>query len=71
MDLRSTSRSIHLLRYGAGQPDRLLCQFQDITERKRFEAQLQYMADHDPLTCLPNRRAFASELEHHVAEVKR
>ena len=65
--------SIHgtVVRYGDGQPDRLLCQFQDITERKRFESQLQFMAGHDPLTGLLNRRKFEAELDRHVAHVKR
>jgi len=36
---------------------------QDITDRKRMETQLQYQADHDPLTGLYNRRHFAEELE--------
>ncbi len=35
---------------------------QDITDRKRMENQLQYQADHDPLTGLYNRRRFAEEL---------
>ncbi|MDX6625749.1 MAG: hypothetical protein QOE56_738 [Solirubrobacterales bacterium] len=36
---------------------------QDITEQRRMEAQLQYQADHDPLTGLHNRRRFSEELE--------
>ncbi len=59
------------LRYGSAAPTRLLCQFQDITERKRFESELQYMADHDPRTGLLNRRRFETELHRHVAHVKR
>ena len=35
----------------------------DITDRKRMEAQLEYQADHDPLTGLYNRRHFSEELE--------
>ncbi len=41
--------------------------FNDVTERKRFEAQLQYLADHDPVTGLYNRRRFEQELARHLA----
>ncbi len=43
----------------------------DIADRKRFEAQLKHLADHDPLTGLPNRRRFEDELDKRVAEVRR
>jgi diguanylate cyclase (GGDEF)-like protein/PAS domain S-box-containing protein len=36
---------------------------QDISDRKRMEAQLEYQAVHDPLTGLFNRRQFSDELE--------
>ena len=49
-----------------GHPRALLSQIQDITERKRNEEQLEYLADHDALTGLRNRRAFARELEAHA-----
>ena len=39
----------------------------EITERKRFESQLQWLADHDPLTELLNRRRFVEELSQAVA----
>ncbi|HXH72851.1 MAG TPA: sensor domain-containing diguanylate cyclase [Mariprofundaceae bacterium] len=35
---------------------------QDITERKMMEEQVQFLADHDPLTRLPNRNLFADRL---------
>jgi diguanylate cyclase (GGDEF)-like protein/PAS domain S-box-containing protein len=54
----------------AGAP-RLLVQVLDITERKRVEAQLKHLAEHDPLTGLLNRRRFAAELARHVAQAQR
>jgi len=36
---------------------------EDITDRKRYEGELEYLADHDPLTGLFNRRRFAEELD--------
>ena len=41
--------------------------FNDVTERKRFEAHLQYLADHDPVTGLLNRRRFEQELDRHLS----
>jgi len=41
----------------------VLLQLQDIDERKHLERQLEYLADHDPVTGLYNRRGFQRQLQ--------
>lgn len=43
----------------------------DITERKRAEERLTYIATHDSLTGLPNRSLFYDRLQHAVQNAKR
>ncbi len=45
--------------------------FRDVSERKRFEAQLVHVANHDPLTGLFNRRRFDEELDRQLSEAQR
>lgn len=54
-----------------GTPAYLVVQVQDISERKHFEGQLQYLADHDALTGLFNRRRFEEELERELTSAQR
>lgn len=42
----------------------------DMTERKRAEAHITYLAHHDPLTGLANRTVFTRELERAVVSLK-
>ncbi len=55
-----------LLRGVGGSPDEVLLNAVDVSERRRYEAQLAHLADHDPLTGLANRRRFDAELEAHL-----
>jgi diguanylate cyclase (GGDEF)-like protein/PAS domain S-box-containing protein len=50
---------------------RFLVQVQDVTHRRRYEENLQYLATHDPLTGLHNRSSFAAQLETHADLVRR
>jgi diguanylate cyclase (GGDEF)-like protein len=43
----------------------------DITERRRMEAEIQFLATHDPLTGLPNRLMFSQILNHAIQTAKR
>jgi diguanylate cyclase (GGDEF)-like protein/PAS domain S-box-containing protein len=52
-----------VIRNDDGQPRYLLNVVQDVTERKRAEAQIEHLAHHDPLTDLPNRAAFNACIE--------
>lgn len=44
---------------------------EDITRRRQFESQLVFLANHDPLTNLINRRCFHEKLEDHLEYAKR
>ena len=55
----------------AGEPARRIVQFVDLSERRRFEGQLRFLADHDPLTGLFNRHRFEEELDREVVAATR
>ena len=63
--------NLTFLRDELGRPLSWVGQFQDISERRRQEAYLRHMADHDPLTGALNRRAFQRALEQHLARAQR
>ncbi len=67
-DGRTVWLQIHVGRVGEGQ---IVLQAQDVTEHRRHQGQLQFLADHDSLTGLYNRRRFSEELDWVVAYVRR
>jgi len=65
------NRTVSLVRDAEGQPLYYLRVVEDITERKRLEAELRELAATDMLTGLPNRRAFIARLEAEHARLRR
>jgi len=63
--------NVSLLRNAEGRPRTFVVQVEDISERRRLEADLRHAADHDALTGLPNRRRLMRELEHQISRCER
>ena len=60
-----------VLRAGPGERAHYEGMLTNVTARKSFESQLQFLADHDPLTGLFNRRRFTEELELEIKLMRR
>jgi diguanylate cyclase (GGDEF)-like protein/PAS domain S-box-containing protein len=58
-------------RDGHGEPIRMTGTFQDITQRKKNEERLTYLAQYDTLTNLPNRSLFRDRLHQAMLRAKR
>ena len=54
--------SVSGLRDAAGVDEGIVCVFHDISDRKRAEARIRHMAQHDALTGLPNRALLQDRL---------
>lgn len=53
------------------QIEKYMAIFSDITERKKTEMELEFMANHDVLTGLPNRYLLSDRLKHNMAHARR
>ncbi|MEJ2619446.1 MAG: EAL domain-containing protein [Candidatus Thiodiazotropha sp.] len=51
--------------------NQLICVAQDISERKRSEAHIRYLAEYDSLTNLPNRQLLRDRLKHAMEQAIR
>lgn len=61
--------SISLVRDDGGFLSNYVAVFSDITVRKQAEERLQFLANHDPLTRLPNRSSLISRLEQSIVDM--
>ena len=65
------SRGMVVSRDDAGTPLRLIGTVSDISERKAAEDKIRHLAQHDPLTDLPNRALFSDRLNQALALAER
>ena len=63
--------TVSLLRDAEGEPVHFVCHIQDVTERKELTERLKFLASHDGMTGLANRRRFDEELQRDVAYATR
>jgi len=59
------------IRNGKGQLLAAIETLEDITERKRYEEQLEYQANHDDLTSLPNRNLLTDRIQQAILMSRR
>ncbi len=63
--------SSSIVRDASGTPLYFVTQVEDVTERRRAQEELRYLADHDSLTGLLNRRRLRQELSREVERIRR
>ncbi len=63
--------TINVIKNEQGKPVNYISIFSDITNLKKSQERLDFLAHHDPLTELPNRLLFSARLEHAVKHASR
>ncbi len=63
--------SMSAVRDAQGETKSVVIVFSDISSIKQSQAELEYIAHHDPLTGLPNRLLFLARLEHAIERAQR
>jgi diguanylate cyclase (GGDEF)-like protein/PAS domain S-box-containing protein len=63
--------SVSAVKDNEGKVTQYVSVFSDISKIKETEAELEFLAHHDPLTRLPNRRLLLSRIRHGIETVKR
>ena len=63
--------NVNVIRDDDDRPVYVMAQMQDITDRKRVEAEMEHRALHDGLTGLPNRAALIDRIDHALAATLR
>ncbi|MGL4408645.1 MAG: sensor domain-containing protein [Zoogloea sp.] len=69
--LYPSALSISAVRDQSGKVTHYVAVFSDITERKAAETRISYLAQHDPLTGLPNRSLLKDRLDQALASAQR
>ena len=70
-DIHVALSSRLLRRQGSEEPDIVLVNVVDVSERRRYQDRLAHLVDHDVLTGLANRRRFDTELQRHLERCRR
>lgn len=70
-ELYTVAQNISPLYNDKGELTHFLAVQQDISEKKRLEEEIHYLAYHDPLTHLPNRMLFRDRVQQAVAQAQR
>ncbi len=58
------------LQVAPDEPPMILCHYLDISHRHRLERRLRHLAEHDPLTGVPNRRAWEAQVPQAISDAE-